>query len=291
MGTFVAAHALSLADRAALFNACYADYLVPVALDAAGLERMGVLCDIDLSASRVRVAGDTPVGFAFLGVRGARGWIGGMGVLPHRRREGHGRALMNAVLDAAAAQGLTHVQLEVLADNHRARDLYVSLGFELTRLVNVWLKPVTEARSSGLPIPGPAPAQERAFHELPAREVLARLEAEKREAAPWQREPATLRHIESELRAITFRGASPSGPFVLYRPQELNVNIVELDAGDGAVPALAALLGELADRHAGGWMRVLNLPEGHGSEAALRSAGFEIRERQSEMRLALNRRT
>jgi GNAT superfamily N-acetyltransferase len=290
METFIAADTLSLDDRAALFNACYADYLVPVALDAAGLERMGVLCDIDLSASRVRVADDVPIGFAFLGVRANRGWIGGMGVLPQHRREGHGRALMNAVLDAAAGRGITHVQLEVLEGNQRARDLYASLHFELTRRVNVWLRPSPEARPAASPNPGAASSSRAGFHEPPARDLLARIEAAKGAAAPWQREPVTLRHIESELRAITVDGASPRAPFVLYRVQEPNVNIVELDAGDAPTAALAALLAELAKRHADGWMRVLNLPEGHATEAALRSVGFEIRERQSEMRLALNRR-
>jgi ribosomal protein S18 acetylase RimI-like enzyme len=286
MVTCIPADRLSPDERAALFNQCYADYFVPIALDPAALDRMAMLCDLDLGASRVREADGVRVGFAFLGVRGRRGWIGGMGVTPQRRRVGHGRALMNAVLDAARTLGITHVQLEVLEENDRARDLYVSLGFELTRRVNVWLRPA----GSALPPAGHA-ASGIAFREPPARERLEVLAASAADPAPWQREVATLRHIESDLRSIESDAAPDDRAFVLYRAQEANVNIVELGSGAASSGALTALLRELAARQPAGWMRVLNLPEGHASERALRALGFEICERQREMKLALNRRT
>ena len=60
--------------------------------------------DLDLAASRVARAGGEPVGIALLGLRGDRGWIGGMGVVPGARREGLGRRLMAAVIEQARSR-------------------------------------------------------------------------------------------------------------------------------------------------------------------------------------------
>ena len=54
----------------------------------------------------------------------------GIFVVDGYRGQGVGRRLMGAVLAAAWEQGLTRIELEVLADNARAIRLYESLGFE-----------------------------------------------------------------------------------------------------------------------------------------------------------------
>lgn len=54
----------------------------------------------------------------------------GIGVRRAHFRKGIGRALMNAVLAWADAQGLVRVSLEVLAHNHGAIALYEASGFE-----------------------------------------------------------------------------------------------------------------------------------------------------------------
>lgn len=51
---------------------------------------------------------------------------------PDYRRRGLGRALLRAVCDNAAAEGLRRVTLEVRERNLAARALYVSEGFVLT---------------------------------------------------------------------------------------------------------------------------------------------------------------
>lgn len=48
---------------------------------------------------------------------------------PEVRGAGHGRAMMDALLDEADARGVRKVFLEVRADNPVARSLYASLGF------------------------------------------------------------------------------------------------------------------------------------------------------------------
>ena len=50
-------------------------------------------------------------------------------VVPHRRGQGLGRALMNAALDVARDEGADHMDLGTGEDDVAARALYESLGF------------------------------------------------------------------------------------------------------------------------------------------------------------------
>ncbi len=54
----------------------------------------------------------------------------GMGLLPEVRGRGIGRRLIVAALEDAWQRGFTRVQLSVYTDNHPARALYASVGFQ-----------------------------------------------------------------------------------------------------------------------------------------------------------------
>ena len=54
----------------------------------------------------------------------------GIGVVRRARRQGLGRALLEAAIASAWAKGLTRIELTVRADNHNARELYERLGFQ-----------------------------------------------------------------------------------------------------------------------------------------------------------------
>ena len=146
--TIVPADTLGLEQLAAVFNAGYEGYFVPMHVDAATLAPMLVLWDVDLSRSRVAVRDGEPIGIVNLGVRGDHGWIGGLGVVPAERRHGVGRALMEDVLAGAPAR----VTLEVLEQNEPAIRLYEQLGFTRTRVLEIWSLtaelPAAEARST-----------------------------------------------------------------------------------------------------------------------------------------------
>ncbi len=58
----------------------------------------------------------------------------GMGVLPHHRRRGIGRRLLEATLREAGRCGVTRVQLEVFESNRAAISLYEAFGFECEEL-------------------------------------------------------------------------------------------------------------------------------------------------------------
>ena len=215
----------SLAELAELFTRGYEGYFVPMHFDEPTLRYMVEAWDIDLSRSRVA----PDAGLANLAIRGDRGWIGGIAVVPEQRRGGVGRALMEAVLELAPST----VLLEVIEANEPAVKLYESLGFEKRRVLEVWRVEADEV-----------PA------ERAARSTLGQTDL------PWQREdaslPADYERVEVDGGAMIFRGGTvfqleardeDAAAALLSRGTVLNyVNVPE---GDVAIGALERLGGEL----------------------------------------------
>jgi ribosomal protein S18 acetylase RimI-like enzyme len=216
----------SYAELAKLFTRGYEGYFEPMHYDEPALRTMVELWDIDLTRSRVA----PDAGLCNLAIRGDRGWIGGIAVLPEQRRNGVGRALMEAVLELAPPT----VLLEVIEANEPAIRLYESLGFERTRVLEVWrldAAPLVEADSFD-----PSPLGQ--------------------ENLPWQREDASLppdyERIEVDGGAMVFRGGSV---FQLAAPDEdsaiallsrgTTLNYVNVPQGDVASAALRRLGAEL----------------------------------------------
>jgi GNAT superfamily N-acetyltransferase len=216
----------SYAELAELFTRGYEGYFVPMHFDEPTLKYMVDTWDIDLSKSRVA----PDAGLANLAIRGDRGWIGGIAVVPEQRGNGIGRALMEAVLELAPPT----VLLEVIEQNEPAIKLYESLGFEKTRVLEVWRlddPPLVTARSAPQSTLG-----------------LAGL--------PWQREDASLppdyERVEVDGGAMVLRGSTvfqleardtDAAAALLSRGTALNyVNVPE---GDVAIDALRRLGGEL----------------------------------------------
>jgi ribosomal protein S18 acetylase RimI-like enzyme len=57
-------------------------------------------------------------------------WLEDLYVAPEARREGVGRALVEAVIERATARGCRRVELDVNSENPAAMALYHSLGFD-----------------------------------------------------------------------------------------------------------------------------------------------------------------
>lgn len=184
--------------------------------------------DIDLDRS-FAAPGE---GVVNLGVRGERGWIGGLGVVPEKRRQGLGRRLMDAVLENAPPV----VTLEVIEQNEQAIRLYEGLGFERTRVLEVWSVEAPEADA-----------------------VLADPQPLGQDGLPWQREdaslPAEYERWEVDGGAMLRRGPSVlqleardvgAAKALLSRGSKLSyVNVPE---GDPATAAMRELGGELTLR-------------------------------------------
>jgi [ribosomal protein S18]-alanine N-acetyltransferase len=70
------------------------------------------------------------IGYAGLAAAGGQGDVQTIGVQEGRWGLGIGSAMLNALIDEAAARGCGEVFLEVRADNARAQRLYERFGFE-----------------------------------------------------------------------------------------------------------------------------------------------------------------
>jgi len=101
-----------------------------------------------------RDAEPAPVGFVGFGLeRGdyerdaTRGTVSNLFVVPERRGEGIGGALLDAAERALRERGADRVALEALADNDRAREFYADRGYERHRVVLA--KPLGDAEDGG----------------------------------------------------------------------------------------------------------------------------------------------
>jgi ribosomal protein S18 acetylase RimI-like enzyme len=249
----------------ALFNGAYSDYFVPLELDRGGLELTIEICDIDLAASRVAVEDGAPVAFAFLGLRGDEGWIGGMGTLPAHRRRGLGEQALKEVLAEARSRGARSVRLEVIEQNGPARRLYEKLGFAHERVLNIWIL-------------GSAPPQITRAQPADPGATHAWIKANRRGQEPWQRADETLEHMQA--RGLAYEALTVDGDgAVLYRGN----GVLQLAARDDKVAAhLLAAVGAQGDG-----LRFVNVPDGDPANAALALLKAQLQLRQHELRVTL----
>lgn len=104
----------TLEELTEAYNWTRKDYLIPMPMNPGRLQEYLVLYDVNLPYSRVAVIGESIVGLGMLGTRGDSGWITRLGVLPDGRRNGVGGAVLQALLDEAAANQMPVVWLEVV---------------------------------------------------------------------------------------------------------------------------------------------------------------------------------
>ena len=260
------------AELVAIFNRVYSDYFVPITVNDAAWQGMVERFDLDLEASRVAAGGD---GIALLGIRGERGWVGGMGVVPEARRNGTGRVLMKALIEQARMRAVTEVRLEVLEQNRPAIALYEALGFRRSRELEVWsLSDTIE--------PGRA-------REIDAEDALAWIAARRSEPEPWQRADISVRRSAApgqplrglELREQGQRTAAAVAIVVASRVSLLQMCVT------GDEPAAQARALCSAARAWAPVLRFLNVPADAPAAAVLRDAGGTLEARQLEMRLDL----
>ena len=268
------------ARLAALFTAGYVGYYTSITLDAGGFRGMVTTGDIDLASSRVGALADEPVAFALLGVRGRRGWIGGMGVEATARGRGYGRAAMEAVIEAARGRGLKDVDLEVLEQNEPASRIYEALGFRDRRRLDVLV------REPAPPAAGSAP--DAAIEPLSVRECLDLYPAFHAERGPWQRDLPSLEHWAPRLEGAGVRDALGIACWVLYRRHGKRLNIADVALAKGRAPGpLAATLRTLIAAQPDSTLTLINLPADDPCGEILRDLGATAKFRQREMTLKL----
>jgi len=285
------------AALAALFARGYEGYFVPVHLDAAAFDVMVRSGDIDLAASRVALVGGEPTGIAILGVRGTRGWVGGIGVASERRGRGDGRRLMREIIAAARQRGLATLALEVLVQNAPAIPLYESLGFRDTRLLDILARTGDPAADATGSVPaaadvaraGTLPASAPTTGAMPLERALALGAAWQAVPPPWQRERRSIERSPSGLEAIALIEGGEATACAIYRVRRDQLGIALACAAPAERTArLRGLLGALMAAHPGSGFQIINLPAGDPAGEALRALGGRVTLQQREMVLEIS---
>jgi ribosomal protein S18 acetylase RimI-like enzyme len=266
------ASALDLSLVRELFNEGFSDYLVPLQLDEAAFRDHVDGNDIDLDCSQV-ATDDRPAAVALIALRGAAGWVGGMGTAPAHRRRGLGERALAAGLGAARRRGCREMWLEVIDENRAAIALYQKLGFDSVREVVVWSLP---ARRDGAPPASPVDSE--------AAQSWVAAHRESRE--PWQRADesiARMRERGAPLRGLTVSRDGEVAAAVVFRDGADMVTTLQIAAvdEDAAGDALRAAAGPQRG------LRLSNAPVGEAPGRALARLGGRPVVRQQEMRLAL----
>jgi ribosomal protein S18 acetylase RimI-like enzyme len=216
--------------------------------------------DIDLSRAISTFEDGTLVGTIVFAQRGERAWLSLMGVRPELRRQGHGKRLFGAAVDAVRAAGARSIEFEVVQKNVHAIAMYRSFGFPIVDELLVWARKPVPSASDDLTF--------RTYRED------AILRVARSPSTCWQREPRGVARAR-KLALVQCKGAYA---FVRLRDD----NAVLLDAGAEDERAARALVAEL-DRRVPYDITLVNEPAGSALSLAFAAAGWRIANRQHRM--------
>ncbi len=266
----------SYQERAACMNAAYADYLIPLHVDADQLARMDLIYDVDPGQSVVAEAHGRLVGMALLSRRGDRGWISAVGTVPAARRQGVARGMVQALITNARRLGLRQVLLEVISENHKAHDLYLDLGFQDVRELLTWR---LAADADPLPIP------QELLTEVTPDSVLVHFDAWHKEPPSWQREMGTLRKLIGRARAyrLDLDAAPAAYAVIAERVDGIGLLDVGIKPEVGPVRAGRPLLQALSRLFPNRALSILNVSADDSLCRALAALRFHVTVRQWEM--------
>ena len=215
----VPANTLSFERLSHLVNQAYEDYYFPIWMDETHFRQMCAQEDIDLHKSVVALDDQQPVGLALLSIRGERGWVSGVGVLPAWKRRGIARAMLQHLQETARITNLRTLQLEVLVQNDAALELYLQAGFTYERDLLILMLESWSYRTKPLPadvIPA-APdlllASHTAFHDVPS---------------PWQRQRPSLQQRAANMQGFGLWEDEDLVGYVLYSAQTGTYSILDL---------------------------------------------------------------
>ena len=276
----VSASRVSLGQRAALLNAAYADYFIPIRLTTEQVELMDRDYDVDPVRSIVARTRWECIGQGLLALRGQRGWISGVGVVPAWRGKGVARALMHRLIEEAAEAGAHVVTLEVVTRNTAARRLYQSLGMTEGRELLIWQRP---ASADPLPVP------QARLKFCPPDELLDYFAGWHSQPASWQREEPSLRRMAGRLIGYRLDLLGRPAAYCLVGIGDDVISLVDVGLNPEAGPLTPgrSLLQALSLRYVGHALSITNVPVNDDLNRILAALGFVVTLRQVDMSLAL----
>ena len=214
------ANLYTLDELTEAYNQTRTDYLIPMPMNPGRLNEYLTLYDVDLPCSRVAVVGQNIVGLAMLGLRPHQGWVTRLGVLPEGRRQGTGRALLQALLDQAEANGAPEVWLEVIKGNEPAQGLFLQYAFQPTRELIVGRRPPRAAQNTA------ALLAAHKIYYLQHEDVIE-LHCTRRERMNWLNAVETMRNVRRLVPPLL----DDTEPIPLHQTTHLTGILVEFQDG------------------------------------------------------------
>jgi ribosomal protein S18 acetylase RimI-like enzyme len=279
---------MSIAEITAATNATFEAYFMPVAHTPAQFAEFCRCYSMDVAESvRMEDRAGRLVGLAMLGLRGERGWCGGLGLVPEARGQGLGNRLVEALVGRARLCGARSMQLEVLAQNEPALRSYRNCGFRESReLTSFWGDASLVLDTS---------AEEEC--KGPARPVSIELAASAAvginglHAPVWPREAASILALNC-CEALEIGSPGRPDAVTIFRTPPGGPLEIQLLAGDDStgIRALLSAVGRLYLNRCGGGnahISLLDEPWSSPSARLFQELGFRELYRQYEMRLTL----
>jgi ribosomal protein S18 acetylase RimI-like enzyme len=182
---------------------------------------------------------------------------------------------MQDAMNAARRRGERELILEVIDSNARARDLYLALGFQITRTL------VGFSRAASLAVPDVAPAEECDLGT--AVDMLSRFS----DTDPtWQTDPASFREAGPPLRGMALE--SRAAALIDDSGEDIRFYGFAVDPAHRRQGAGRALADALAARYPGRKLYIIeNVPEGQLDLFMRRIGWHKSRLTQSERALDL----
>lgn len=263
-------------DFANVLNEAYQDYFVPLNMSPESLQARVIQDAIDLKMSCVAREDGRLIGVGMLAHRGERAWIGGIGIVKAHRRKGIGRQIMNQLISNARKLNVKQIQLEVIAENTIARNLYKDLGFKAGRMLYVAeghpRTSLTEEFTYQITTVDEALSFYDAFHPIPN---------------PWQREREALNFMAPHLQAYVTLDADKVVAYVLgvFRPDVIRfVDLAHTQKAGNALRGLVLYLHNRFPLTGGG---IINISEDDPAWPVLFVMGYKPYLKQYEMTLQL----
>jgi ribosomal protein S18 acetylase RimI-like enzyme len=206
------ASAFSFDALAEIYNQARVDYIVPMPMNGKRMAEYVQYYDVSLEGSFVSYNNERlETGIGMLGLRGTRGWITRLGVLPERREAHIGSYIVEAMIDYAISQGVTLMQLEVILGNTPAHRLFLKLGFEETRQLLVVRRPPSRLKTDVLY------PRRTDIEEIPENEIPHLLQ-QRTERASWLDENASLLNTRA-LRGYRIMQPTDAPAWVIFQRQ------------------------------------------------------------------------
>lgn len=236
------------------YNQTRIDYLVPMPMNVARLREYIHVYDVDLDTSCVAVHGEEMLGLGMIGIRGNRGWITRLGVLPNIRHKGTGTNIVQKLIEQSQKTAMQAIWLEVIRGNAPAYNLFLKLGFHEVRELIVARRPPSPQ------LPDRPTNNIKRVTMLNHEEAIILL-SHRPERPNWLNETASMQNARN-LSALLVELENGGRGWVTYHAGLLQLTriVVEVVTGD-PVEVTTAVLQTLHQRHKRQDAIAENLPE------------------------------